>query len=82
LNWKRWCNKHFSIWPENYRKIRKFSARRLTSIGLANGAKLDLLNRPVLDCEFAAVFTEFVRELMAPLRVPSSTRGYERTPYA
>ncbi|SDR46710.1 Uncharacterized conserved protein [Rhizobiales bacterium GAS191] len=40
---------------------------RLTSIGLANGATLDLPDRPVLDCEFATVFTDFARNLMAPL---------------
>jgi hypothetical protein len=40
---------------------------RLTSIGLAGGGTLDLPDRPILDCEFAAVFTDYARNLMAPL---------------
>ncbi|SDR54309.1 Uncharacterized conserved protein [Rhizobiales bacterium GAS191] len=40
---------------------------RLTSVGLANGATLDLPDRPVLDCEFAAVFTAYAHDLVAPL---------------
>jgi hypothetical protein len=40
---------------------------RLTAIGLADGAALTLPDRPVLDCEFAGVFSAYVRELMAPL---------------
>jgi len=40
---------------------------RVTAIGLAGGAKLDLPDHPILDCAFATVFTGYVRELMAPL---------------
>jgi hypothetical protein len=40
---------------------------RLTSIGLAGDAKIDLLDRPILDCPFALAFSEFARDLMAPL---------------
>ena len=40
---------------------------RLTSIALASGATLDLADRPILGCEFAAVFTDYARNLMAPL---------------
>ena len=37
---------------------------RLSSIGLTNGATIDLPNRPILDCTFAITFTEFARDLM------------------
>jgi hypothetical protein len=40
---------------------------RVTSITLANGSTLDLPDRPILDCAFGATFSEFVRDLMAPL---------------
>ena len=40
---------------------------RISSIGLAGGAKLDLPAHPLLDCTFAVVFTGFVRDLVAPL---------------
>jgi hypothetical protein len=40
---------------------------RMTSIGLADGAKIDLPDRPILDCPFALVFSGFARDLMAPL---------------
>jgi hypothetical protein len=40
---------------------------RVTSIALANGATLDLPDRPILDCAFGVTFSEFVRDLMAPL---------------
>jgi hypothetical protein len=40
---------------------------RVTSIGLADGAKIDLPDRPILDCPFAIVFSGFVRDLMARL---------------
>lgn len=40
---------------------------RVTSIGLADGAKIDLPDRPILDCPFALVFSAFARDLMAPL---------------
>jgi hypothetical protein len=42
---------------------------RLTSIGLAGGATLDLPGRPTLDCAFAATFAEFARDVTAPLGV-------------
>ena len=40
---------------------------RLSSIGLANGATIDMPDRPILDCPFAITFTEFAQDLMAPL---------------
>jgi len=40
---------------------------RLSSIGLANGAAVDMPDHPILDCAFALDFTEFARDLMAPL---------------
>jgi hypothetical protein len=40
---------------------------RLSSIGLANGAAIDLPGHPILDCAFAVTFTEFAQDLMAPL---------------
>ena len=40
---------------------------RLSSIGLANGATIDMPDRPILDCAFAITFTEFAQDLMAPL---------------
>jgi hypothetical protein len=40
---------------------------RLSSIGLANGATIDMPGHPILDCAFAITFTEFARDLMAPL---------------
>jgi hypothetical protein len=40
---------------------------RLSSIALVSGGSLDLVDRPILDCEFAAVFTDYARNLMAPL---------------
>jgi hypothetical protein len=40
---------------------------RLSSIGLANGAKIDMPGHPILDCAFALTFTEFAQDLMAPL---------------
>ena len=40
---------------------------RLSSIGLANGATIDLPDHPILDCAFALAFTEFAQNLMAPL---------------
>jgi hypothetical protein len=40
---------------------------RLSSIGLANSGTIDLPDHPILDCQFALTFTEFVQDLMAPL---------------
>ena len=40
---------------------------RVSSIGLANGAPIDMPDRPILDCAFALTFTEFAQDLMAPL---------------
>jgi hypothetical protein len=40
---------------------------RLTSLRLSGGATLDLPGRPILDCEFAITFADFVRNLLAPL---------------
>jgi hypothetical protein len=40
---------------------------RLTSIRLASGAPLELPDGPILNCEFAIVFTDYARNLMAPL---------------
>jgi hypothetical protein len=40
---------------------------RLSSIALASGAALDLPGRPILDCEFAAVFADYAGSLVAPL---------------
>jgi hypothetical protein len=40
---------------------------RLSSIGLANGATVDMPGHPILDCAFAITFTEFAQDLMAPL---------------
>ena len=40
---------------------------RVSSIGLANGAAIDMPDRPILDCPFALTFTEFAQDLMAPL---------------
>jgi hypothetical protein len=40
---------------------------RLTSITIAPGATLDFPDRPTLDCEFAAVFADYARNLMMPL---------------
>jgi hypothetical protein len=40
---------------------------RLSSIGLTNGATIDLPDHPILDCAFALAFTEFGQNLMAPL---------------
>jgi hypothetical protein len=40
---------------------------RLSSIGLADGATIDMPDRPILDCAFAVTFTEFAQDLMAPL---------------
>ena len=40
---------------------------QLTSIGLTNRATLVLPDRPILDCAFGLTFSEFVRDLMAPL---------------
>lgn len=40
---------------------------RLSSIGLANSATIDLPDHPILDCPFALTFTEFAQDLMAPL---------------
>jgi hypothetical protein len=40
---------------------------RLSSIGLASGATIDMPDRPIVDCAFAVTFTEFAQDLMAPL---------------
>jgi hypothetical protein len=40
---------------------------RLSSITLASGTSLDLVDRPILDCEFAGVFADYVMNAMAPL---------------
>jgi hypothetical protein len=40
---------------------------RVSSIGLASGAPIDMPDRPILDCAFALTFTEFAQDLMAPL---------------
>jgi hypothetical protein len=40
---------------------------RLTSLRLSDGATLDLPGRPILDCEFAITFADFVRNVLAPL---------------
>jgi hypothetical protein len=42
---------------------------RLSSIGLANGLRIDLPGHPILDCPFAITFTEFAQDLMVPLAV-------------
>jgi hypothetical protein len=40
---------------------------RIDSITLASGAKLDFPDRPTLDCEFALVYADYAKNLMAPL---------------
>ena len=40
---------------------------RVSSIGLANNATIDMPDHPILDCAFALTFTEFAQDLMAPL---------------
>ncbi len=40
---------------------------RVSSIGLANGAAIDMPDHPILDCAFALAFTRFAQNLMAPL---------------
>jgi hypothetical protein len=40
---------------------------RVWSIGLHDGAKLDLPAHPLLDCSFALAFAGFLRDLVAPL---------------
>ncbi len=40
---------------------------RLLSVALANGDAVDLPDRPVLECEFALVFADYVRLIVAPL---------------
>ncbi len=40
---------------------------RLSSVTLAGGDTIDLPARPVLDCEFALVFADYVRLIVAPL---------------
>ncbi len=40
---------------------------RLTSLRLSGSATLDLPGRPILDCEFALTFADFVRNMLAPL---------------
>lgn len=40
---------------------------RLDSIGLSDAERVDLPDRPILDCAFALTFTAFVRDLMSPL---------------
>ena len=40
---------------------------RMSIIHLASGASLELPGKPILNCEFALVFTDFVRNLLAPL---------------
>ena len=40
---------------------------RVSSIGLANSATIDMPDHPILDCAFALTFTDFAQDLMAPL---------------
>ena len=40
---------------------------RVAAIALASGSTIELADRPVLDCEFAAVFGDYARNLMSPL---------------
>ena len=40
---------------------------RMSAIHLASGASLDLPGKPILNCEFALVFTDYARNLLAPL---------------
>jgi hypothetical protein len=40
---------------------------RLSSIRLASGAPVELPDKPVVNCEFALVFTDYARNLLAPL---------------
>ena len=40
---------------------------RVSSIGLANNATIDMPDHPILDCAFALTFAEFAQDLMAPL---------------
>ena len=40
---------------------------RMSVIHLASGASLDLPGKPILNCEFALVFTDYARNLLAPL---------------
>jgi hypothetical protein len=48
---------------------------RVSSIGLANGATIDMPDRPILDCAFALTFTEFAQDLMAPLATATLGSG-------
>jgi hypothetical protein len=40
---------------------------RMSVIHLASGASLDLAGKPIVNCEFALVFTDYARNLLAPL---------------
>jgi hypothetical protein len=40
---------------------------RLAAIALATGTSLDLPERPIVDCAFAQIFTDYARNLIAPL---------------
>ena len=48
---------------------------RLSSIGLSNGATIDMPDHPILDCAFALTFTEFAQDLMAPLATATLGSG-------
>ena len=40
---------------------------RLSSVTLASGDEIDLSDRPVLECEFALVLSDYLRLIVAPL---------------
>ena len=40
---------------------------RLSSVRLASGDVIDLPDKPILECEFALVFADYVRMIVAPL---------------
>ncbi len=40
---------------------------RMSVIHLTSGASIDLPGKPILNCEFALVFTDYARNLLAPL---------------
>ena len=48
---------------------------RVSSIGLANNATIDMPDHPILDCAFALIFTEFAQDLMAPLATATLGSG-------
>ena len=48
---------------------------RVSSIGLAHGATIDMRDHPILDCAFALTFAEFAQDLMAPLATATLGSG-------